>query len=31
MGAVFEDVGEGHGGGGEAVEEEGFEFAFEEV
>ena len=31
MGAVFEDVEGGHGGGAEAVDEEGFEFAFEEV
>lgn len=26
--AVFEDVEEGHGGGGEAMDEEGFVFAF---
>ena len=31
MGAVFEDVEDGHGGGAEAVDEEGFELAFEEV
>lgn len=31
VGAVFEEVEEGHCGGGEAVEEEGFEFAFQEV
>ena len=31
MGAVFEDVERGHGGGAEAVDEEGFKFAFEEV
>ena len=31
MGAVFENVGGGHGGGAESVDEEGFEFAFEEV
>ena len=31
MGAVFEEVKERHCGGGKAVEEEGFEFAFEKV
>lgn len=31
MGAVFEDVEGGHGGGAEAVDEEGFELAFGEV
>lgn len=31
MGAVFEDVEGGHCGGAEAVDEEGFEFAFGEV
>ena len=31
MGAVFEDVEGGHGGGAEAVDEEGFEFALGEV
>ena len=31
MSAVLEDVEGGHGGGAEAVDEEGFEFAFEEV
>lgn len=31
MGAVFEDVEGGHGGGAEAVDEEGFELALGEV
>ena len=31
MGAVFENVESGHGGGAEAVDEERFEFAFGEV
>lgn len=31
MRAVFEDVEDGHGGVAEAVNEEGFELAFEEV
>lgn len=31
MGAVFENVGDGHGGRAKAVDEEGFEFAFGEV
>ena len=31
MDAVFEDVEGGHGGGAEAVDEEGFELAFGEV
>lgn len=31
MGAVFENVEGGHGGGTEAVDEEGFELAFGEV
>lgn len=31
MGAVFEEVEEGHCGGGEAVDEEGFEDSFGEV
>ena len=31
MGAVFENVEGGHGGGAEAVNEQGFEFAFDEV
>lgn len=31
MGAVFVQVEEGHCGGGEAMEEEGFELAFQEM
>lgn len=31
MGAIFEDVEERHGGGGEAVDEEGLELPFEKV
>ena len=31
MGAVLEDVAHRHGGRAEAVDEQGFEFAFEEV
>lgn len=31
MGAVFEDVEGGHGGGAEAVDEEGFELALGEM
>ena len=31
VGEVADDVGGGHGGGGEAVEEDGFEFALDEV
>ena len=31
MGAVFENVEGGHGGGAEAVDEEGFQFAFGEM
>lgn len=31
VGAIFENVEGGHGGGTEAVDEEGFEFAFGEV
>ena len=31
MGAVFENAEDGHGGGAEAVDEKGFEFAFGEM